>query len=109
VPDGEGTAGSVYGLDAILGHDAPTPRGRWGRLTGLGREVLMQRIGYAVALSVTVVAVWFGSAGGLRTSTIRVWLDTSRVPEHNEIDAVGLLSEAAIHWAVAADASSSYK
>ncbi len=52
--------------------------------------------------------VHFG-AGGFRTSTIRVWLDTSRVQGHNEIDAVGLLSETGIHWAVAADASSSYK
>ncbi len=53
------------------------------------------------------LVVRFGS-GGFRTSIIRLWLDTTRVPGHNEIDAVGLISSDRIHWAVAAEASSSF-
>jgi hypothetical protein len=41
-------------------------------------------------------------------SLVRVVLDTARAPGWNEIDAVGLIARDGVHWAAAAQASSTY-
>jgi len=51
----------------------------------------------------------FSAPPGLVGHTVKVYLDTSRVPGWNEIDAVGVVTpDGQRHWAIDASASSSY-
>ncbi len=51
----------------------------------------------------------FSVPGAITVHSVKIYLDTSRVPGWNEIDAVGIVDlDGKTHWAVGAAASSSY-